>query len=95
MACGKYRVLSLGVGLNLAPYSMTQYITHNKMPKHPDLQAVDCYGYVHAEGTIKFEQDLHVLREKPLSTDIKSCIFFLFEITTNVDEYLLKCKAVV
>ncbi|KAF9239549.1 hypothetical protein LCP9604111_9091 [Penicillium roqueforti] len=71
MVCGQYRVLSLGVGLNLAPYSMTQYIIHNKMPKHPDLQAVDCDGYVHAEGTIKLEQDLHVLREKPLSSDIK------------------------
>lgn len=77
MVCGQYRVLSLGVGLNLAPYSMTQYIIHNKMPKHPDLQAVDCDGYVHAEGTIKLEQDLHVLREKPLSSDIKVVYFLL------------------
>ena len=60
--------------VNLEPHGVTLYTNYDEMLKHPGLQAVviGTATSVHAEETIKaIEQDLHVLCEKPLSTDVE------------------------
>ncbi|KNG85370.1 NAD-binding Rossmann fold oxidoreductase family protein [Aspergillus nomiae NRRL 13137] len=61
---------------NLEPYGVTLYDNYDKMLEHPGLAAVaiGTATSVHAEQTIKaIDRDLHVLCEKPLSTDIEVC----------------------
>lgn len=57
---------------HLEPYGVTLYDDYDKMLQHPGLMAVviGTATSVHAEETIKaMEKNLHVLCEKPLSTD--------------------------
>lgn len=59
---------------NLEPYGVTLYDNYDKMLEHPGLMAVaiGTATPVHAEETIKaIDRDLHVLCEKPLSTDVE------------------------
>lgn len=59
---------------NLEPYGVTLYDNYDRMLEHPGLAAVaiGTATSVHAEQTIKaIDRDLHVLCEKPLSTDIE------------------------
>lgn len=59
---------------NLEPYGVTLYDNYDKMLEHPGLQAVaiGTATSVHAEETMKaIDHDLHVLCEKPLSTDVE------------------------
>ncbi|KAB8268968.1 hypothetical protein BDV30DRAFT_217510 [Aspergillus minisclerotigenes] len=61
---------------NLEPYGVTLYDNYDRMLEHPGLAAVaiGTATSVHAEQTIKaIDRDLHVLCEKPLSTDIEVC----------------------
>lgn len=58
---------------HLEPYGVTLYDDYDKMIQHPGLTAVviGTATSVHAEETIKaMERNLHVLCEKPLSTDV-------------------------
>lgn len=58
---------------NLVPYGVIIYGDYNAMLAHPGLNAVviGTATSVHAEESIAaIEKDLHVLCEKPLSTDI-------------------------
>jgi predicted dehydrogenase len=60
--------------VNLEPHGVTLYTNYDEMLKHPGLQAVaiGTATSVHAEEAIKaIEKDLHVLCEKPLSTDVE------------------------
>lgn len=59
---------------NLEPYGVTLYNDYAKMLEHPELKAVviGTATTVHAEEAIMaMQNDLHVLCEKPLSTDIE------------------------
>lgn len=59
---------------NLEPYGVTLYDNYDKMISQPGLGAVviGTATSVHAEEAIKaMEKNLHVLCEKPLSTDIE------------------------
>lgn len=59
---------------NLEPYGVTLYDDYDKMICQPGLEAVviGTATSVHAEEAIKaMEKNLHVLCEKPLSTDIE------------------------
>jgi len=59
--------------LNLEPYGVTLYDDYQKMLEHPGLNAVviGTATSVHAEEAIQaMRKDLHVLCEKPLSTNI-------------------------
>jgi myo-inositol 2-dehydrogenase/D-chiro-inositol 1-dehydrogenase len=61
---------------HLEPYGVTLYDDYKKMLEHPGLEAVvvGTATSVHAEETIQaVEKDLHVLCEKPLSTNVKIC----------------------
>ncbi|KAL1962935.1 hypothetical protein VTN77DRAFT_9031 [Rasamsonia byssochlamydoides] len=61
---------------HLEPYGVTLYDDYDKMLQHPGLMAVviGTATSVHAEETIKaMEKNLHVLCEKPLSTDPSVC----------------------
>jgi myo-inositol 2-dehydrogenase/D-chiro-inositol 1-dehydrogenase len=61
---------------NLAPYGVTIYDDYKKMLEHQGLEAVviGTATSVHAEETLQaMEKDLHVLCEKPLSTNVKIC----------------------
>lgn len=60
--------------LNLEPYGVTLYDDYQKMLEHPGLNAVviGTATSVHAEEAIQaMHKDLHVLCEKPLSTNIE------------------------
>jgi myo-inositol 2-dehydrogenase/D-chiro-inositol 1-dehydrogenase len=60
--------------LNLEPYGVTLYDDYEKMIHQPGLQAVviGTATSVHAEEAIQaMEKNLHVLCEKPLSTNIE------------------------
>lgn len=60
--------------VNLEPHGVTLYTNYDEMLTHPGLQAVaiGTATSVHAEEAIKaIEADLHVLCEKPLSTDVE------------------------
>lgn len=60
--------------INLEPYGVTLYDNYDKMIEHEGLMAVviGTATSVHAEEAIKaMEKNLHVLVEKPLSTDIE------------------------
>ncbi|KAJ5325478.1 hypothetical protein MYU51_000163 [Penicillium brevicompactum] len=62
--------------VNLEPHGVTLYTNYDEMLTHPGLQAVaiGTATSVHAEEAIKaIEADLHVLCEKPLSTDVEVC----------------------
>ncbi|GJN69889.1 NAD-binding Rossmann fold oxidoreductase family protein [Purpureocillium lilacinum] len=62
--------------LNLEPYGVTLYDDYQKMLEHPGLNAVviGTATSVHAEEAIQaMRKDLHVLCEKPLSTNINVC----------------------
>lgn len=59
---------------NLEPYGVTLYDSYEKMIQHPELKAVviGTATPVHAEEAIlAMQNNLHVLCEKPLSTDIE------------------------
>lgn len=59
---------------HLEPYGLTLYNSYEKMIQHPELKAVviGTATPVHAEEAIMaMQNDLHVLCEKPLSTDIE------------------------
>lgn len=59
--------------LNLEPYGVTLYDDYQKMLEHPGLNAVviGTATSVHAEEAIQaMHKNLHVLCEKPLSTNI-------------------------
>ena len=58
---------------NLEPYGVTMYDDYDKMIEHEGLMAVviGTATSVHAEESIKaMQKNLHVLCEKPLSTDL-------------------------
>ena len=60
--------------LNLEPHGVKLYSVYNKMIVHEDLEAdtVATATTVHAEEAIQaMEKNLHVLCEKPLSTDVE------------------------
>ncbi|KAL2010290.1 hypothetical protein VTN00DRAFT_6097 [Thermoascus crustaceus] len=62
---------------HLEPYGVTLYDDYDKMIQHPGLMAVviGTATSVHAEETIKaMEKNLHVLCEKPLSTDCRKVV---------------------
>ncbi|UNI15410.1 hypothetical protein JDV02_001945 [Purpureocillium takamizusanense] len=62
--------------VNLEPYGVTLYDDYQKMLEHPGLNAVviGTATSVHAEEAIQaMRKDLHVLCEKPLSTNINVC----------------------
>lgn len=64
---------------NLEPYGVALYDSYEKMIEHPELMAVviGTATSAHAEEAIKaMQKSLHVLCEKPLSTDIEvvSCL---------------------
>ncbi|RMJ24376.1 Rossmann fold oxidoreductase [Aspergillus sp. HF37] len=61
---------------NLEPYGVALYDSYEKMIEHPELMAVviGTATSAHAEEAIKaMQNNLHVLCEKPLSTDIEVC----------------------
>ncbi|KAI5468135.1 hypothetical protein BGZ63DRAFT_469569 [Mariannaea sp. PMI_226] len=62
--------------INLEPHGVTLYDDYQKMIEQPGLDAVviGTATSVHAEEAIQaMQKDLHVLVEKPLSTDIEIC----------------------
>ncbi|RFU30442.1 hypothetical protein B7463_g5912, partial [Scytalidium lignicola] len=61
---------------HLEPFGVTLYSDYDEMINHPGIMAVviGTATSVHAEEAIKaMEKNLHVLCEKPLSTDIEIC----------------------